>query len=867
MSNTLILSANQNIKSFKKNINKNIQAKDFHKNCLEFISWTKEHPYQKKNVELLKILSSAIENTNYEDLKVLIHCGKFSRYVFEQNYKQLAIELPIVLDCAITNDCIDAGKELCELIIYLMEVVTTLPSESKIIFLRDVVYFSRQIDDCDMEVRTSIKIAEIFQSNNAFQSAYRILSEAETNARERDNLNLVAKLHVAAGAVSYSEQDFEYATKYFFSAIGLYSSLGIEPPIDVLSNFATSLMDIGQLKHAAEIYNDILSNNIETELIQEIYLNLMICYRDLNEWEMVQDIFDKIDISYFEKEKPETLINLYLIFAKTYYILKEYSKSMDYLLLTVERIEKDIENIYRLHYRRGYREKYVKRIKNILLNILNESSEVFISEKNNSILHVFIFLNMNASSDSISLNNWVNYISTSDNISQSDKDKLFEIYERLKGIGIPFLNYYHEKYDDPFEDYGADGLGTSRIWNDFNIIVNRLVQKYALFSPYQEANAMKKSNNLECLVKYNNYSFLFSNVFNGQILVTYLSSKGIKQIELPMEPYIEFRKSMFNYQRKYCSLNEFKQSLNNIVNIYCNKFEEIIESFEINSTVINIENTILKIIPVNAIFLNSSKFRELLKETNFKFYNSPIISEYKGFKKEIKNYLGIFEPFKELPLLRPELSLSNKYKMFESVSIRNIVEGVDLTKFQEADFIHFASHGFPISNYNDPIFATMSGPFSDKSLSFAEIQTKFNKFDYQLVLLSACDSSDSLNSAFNKTYDTNELISFPLIFLLNQKSVVISFNWPIIDIVPYVFSSLFLEIYQIEQDFYRTFNKTQLSLYELTVENLLRILENIEDENIRTQKMYLFKKMEKSMCPFNDFYILGAITFSSLITH
>ncbi|QPQ29392.1 tetratricopeptide repeat protein [Lysinibacillus sp. JNUCC 51] len=863
MSNSLISSALRNTKSFKKTLTNIINTRDFPEKCLEFISWTIDNAYSKKTLPLINILISYLEQTKHEELKVLVNCGKFSCYVFEKEYLKLSAELSVILNTSIKNNCIEAGQEICELILYFMEYSTSLPSETKILFLREIVYFSYRINDYQNAVNISLKIASIFASHSAFQSAYRILSEAEEAAEEIGDLKLMAKIHAEGGLVSYLEKDFENAAKYFQSSVSLYNRDNSEIPLKLLNNLATSLMRIGQREDAIQIYNELIEKDIDYKLQQTIYLNLIVCYRELEDLEKVRYIYEKIDYTYFENENPDVAIEFHLISANTYYLLKEYTRSLKYLESAIKKIEEDLENIFRLHYRRGYRENYIKRIEKTFLNLLEKES--FLEEEIGSILLVFTFLKMNASSDWMSLFNWISNINSLEYISQTDKQNLTQAYESLKNQGIPFLYYYHEKYDDPFEEYSSFPV-TSKFWNDFNIIIKSIIEKHSLNSPFQDANALKISEKLLAKIKNNNYSFLFSNISNGQILITYLNSSGVKNIQLPIEPYIEFRRSILQYQQKYHSLNQFKGYLNDLVEAYKFTFEEIINLFETNSTIINAENKNLKLLPINALLMNSSTYRHLLKSSDFKLYSSPIIYEYKVFKKEIKKYIGIYEPFKELPLLEPEVKLSGN-SIFDSITMLDIREGVDFTKVKDADFIHFASHGFPISSYTDPIFSKMSGPLSENSLSFAKIQNEFHNYDYQLILLSMCDSSDSLDRAFKKTYLTNELISFPLLFLLNQKSVVISFNWPIIDIVPYVFSYLFFKIYKIEKNLYKTFNQALLGLYELTAEELINILENIDDENIRNKKVNLFNSMEKSFRPFNHSYIFGAITLNSLITN
>ena len=479
---------------------------------------------------------------------------------------------------------------------------------------------------------------------------------------------------------------------------------------------------------------------------------------------------------------------------------------------------------------------------------------------------------MNTFSDWLSLNEWVKGILLSETISAQDKSIIKKYYQELKDEGIPILYSYREKYDDPFEEFEGRTFsekqfsGTSIKWNEFNVAVNIIINKYNVSSPYKNANSSNVFQEILNQVRDSNTFIIFNYISTPGILVVYSCGEKFHSISMPLEEYSTFREVLYSYQRKFKTLDEFRSILLNTISFYGPYFKNLISmlisSSDFNLIIMNESD--LKLLPITSILYENKLIREMIIEGKIRIYHAPIVAQSKYQDSDINKFLGLFEPFEELPLLESELMLSQQLNSFDRFEIINLSTEFDAKNISDADFIHIASHGFPISNFTDPIFASLSGPISKNSFSLEKIQRDFNEFDYKITFLSMCDSSDMLNSNFFKHFKTDEGISYPSLFLLNQKSVVISINWPILDLIPYIFTH-YLLIELGKKGIFEAFCSAQIQLYTMNVSELLDILENIEDKQLRIKKKDMFKYANPSSHPFRHPYIFGAFTLSSLI--
>ncbi|MGA5658045.1 tetratricopeptide repeat protein [Bacillus bombysepticus] len=858
--------------NFKRLIKNEIIKKDFHDEIEDYCGWlfhiSEVNPHKCKNLALLLI--EELEKSDHVDIVLLAKCCLIKSLILLDEVKVATEEFQKSLKLAKKNDRQDLGEELINIIFEGLNNMKFLPKETHILILRDIVYFYNHFGEYSESISIMLHIADIFSEFQAFSSAYRILSEAEELAVTENLIEKLADVHSQAGLVAFYEKDFNYAIKVFESAIGILEKIDIKASNNLYINLATSYMQLKQFNKAISVYEKLLEESLTKEINQTIYLNLVVCYRECENLKKAMGYYNKINKEYFEKKvSSNDRIEFYIISANTYFEYKAYEESLDFLLHAIEVIEDNMEYIYRLHYRRGYRERYYSRVKKLLFRLTNP--EIICQLSYEKLLRIILFTKMNAFSDWLSLNDWVKSIQT-ERCTNTEKENLLTIFNKLMNNGMPIIYGYHEKYDDPFEEYGSYSPelqnipSVSSLWNEFNVVINQLINKYSFETPYKNANSEVIFDKVVEKRNKGNIFMIFSYESGESIIFLYSNGKNITRFDVPIKHYRHFLNTLEKYQLKNKTLKEFVKELQESIRIYEEYFEGLINEIKEYSCsdLIMINNDSLKLFPMIPILYNKESIRKLISNGALSISTVPILSQ-SHYKESLPNsYLGIFEPFKELPLLEEELKLNEQFNAFKNTKRVNLAFEEEIEDIQSVEFIHMASHGFPISKFSDPIFSSISGPLSKNSFSFAEIQRRFNKYDYKVVFLSMCDSSDQTNNNFFKAFGTDESISFPSLMLLNRKSIVISINWPILDIIPYVFTYYLLEEIQKTNVVVTAFNKAQIKLYNMTIKELLNILDCISDKDLREKKKNMFKAQEENNCPFKNPYIYGAFTLSTL---
>lgn len=821
--------------------------------------------------ELSLLLIRELGQSDHVDIILMAQCCLIKSLILLDEVKMAIERFHKALNLAQINSSFDLGEDLINIIFEGLNKPNFLPEETHILILRDIVYFYNHFNKFEKSISIMVHIANIFSKFRAFSSAYRILNEAEAIATEERIFEKLADVHCQAGLVAYCENDFEFASRAFENAFQKYEKLNMIISQKLYINLATSYMQLKRFNKSIVIYEKILKESPADSIVQVIYLNLVVCYRQCNNLEEAMKNYNKINQKYFEEVVDSSAkIEFYIISANTFFKSKSYGKSLNFLLRAIESMEVELKDIYRLHYRRGYREKYFPRVQELLVLLTNP--KIICQLNFEKVLQIILFTKMNAFSDWLSINDWVNYVQ-SERCTNTEKENLLTVFKKLMSQGMPIIYGYNEKYDDPFEDYGMkensdqqNFQSFSRLWNEFNVVINELLNKYSFEAPYKDASSEVIFNQIIEKISNSDMFLIFSYLTRDSIIFLYSHGKKFNRFDVPIEYYIHLSDTLAKYQMKDGTRKEFMDALQESITIYKQYFYELVNDIKEAShpNLVIINKSYLKLFPIQPILYNDKFIRNLISNGVLSISSVPILSQsnYKEFFP--KSYLGIFEPFNELPLLEEELKLSERFNAFKKVTRINFASDNENENLKSAEFIHIATHGFPISKFTDPMFSSISGPLSKNSFSLEKIQKEFNKYNYKIVFLSMCDSSDQTNNNLFKKFRTDESISFPSLMLLNRQSIIISINWPILDIIPYIFTYCFLEELHKTNVVVTAFNKAQIKLYNMTIKEILNVLDCISDENLKEQKKNMFRSLEKNNCPFKHPYIFGAFTLSTL---
>lgn len=318
-----------------------------------------------------------------------------------------------------------------------------LKQDECIAILRRSVDFHLNFKEPKDAIRAMCDAAYFFCSFEAFQPAYRVLSNAQEIALENELLKEQAKILEVQATVAFYENDFNYAIAHYEKSISLFRNLKESIPEYVYSNMATAKLNVSDFSGAKEIYNEILKHKatLKLQVENQILINLSICQRETGEIqaaiENIQQVIKNIDVN----SDLESSIEAYLVATKIYIKKGELGNAQNYLYESILLIDKNIDSINRLHYRRAVRDRYCARIKALLYYLPNDLI-------NNKCLAILTFLKCNTYTDWAALLDWCDDCFNDTSFPKLLRIELKEKLESVIHLGAPVLYGFREKYDD-----------------------------------------------------------------------------------------------------------------------------------------------------------------------------------------------------------------------------------------------------------------------------------------------------------------------------------------------------------------------------------------------------------------------------------
>jgi CHAT domain-containing protein len=208
---------------------------------------------------------------------------------------------------------------------------------------------------------------------------------------------------------------------------------------------------------------------------------------------------------------------------------------------------------------------------------------------------------------------------------------------------------------------------------------------------------------------------------------------------------------------------------------------------------------------------------------------APILYKRSCTKVLIERIVGI--PDDPGELLLAEAELNHISKIFDQ-AICTFVNKTDEEPFLEAmkaaDALVITTHGFPLANFKDPYFASLGGPDIRHVINTATIQREFIDLPYSLVLINSCHGTASRPKG--PSYD---MVSFPVLMLMNKTSSIIASSWKTLDKISYLFSHVLFETLKENSDIDSAYMEALLKLATMDGDRALDVLAGIEDEKIR----------------------------------
>ena len=528
-------------------------------------------------------------------------------------------------------------------------------------------------------------------------------------------------------------------------------------------------------------------------------------------------------------------------------------------------------SISRLHYRRGFRERYVLRLGELLCELPERGSA-------EDVLPLLGFIKSSGFSDWACVLDWCEAMLQSDELSREQRETLGERLTGLLEHGVPLSLGFHEKYEDPFEtpetaQTKAMNLPTYNLpWRNFNLIVRDICATTGAAHPFAAASVAR----IEVLLKekLGARSCLLNILNTSDVLhLVALTGGSYERVSLSREALIAFYETRSEYNVGKVALGEMLASLDAAVAALSEGTAGLLEAIagESPDELVVIPDSASDMLPLIAVVLGDRWAREALRAGRLRLRYCPVLHPARPAQAG-DAFLGVWDSRDPLPLAREEIDSLVRvlepriYEVLDVAAPASIREGVDklVARVERCNYLHLASHGVSIGNFTDPFYAALGGAGKFESLNVISIQRDFWRCPYSLAFLNACYTSIITSRNYQRQFKTNEIISYPTLMLLNRRSRVVASQWATFDTAAYVFTNFFYGHIRGGRTAESAYASALVDLYDADKAAILEVLNDIADPRVREETTARVGGLEREH-PFRHPVCYGTYTLYSLL--
>jgi tetratricopeptide (TPR) repeat protein len=746
-----------------------------------------------------------------------------------------------------------------------------LDRDEYLVVLRETIKFHEHFKQIAQAVTAYCAAAAHFGQLGAFQSAYRILEDAFELARETKSVGEIPKLFYAQAAVASDEGDITYAEKHFTKAITLLRRLRGPVPPEYLMNQATMRMQQGKLKPAAAVFKRLIDDpGLNAERRFACAINLAVCRRGLGARDAVRTVERALSLR-DENFSVESLTELELVACKTYTGAGRFDEAAVCLAAAVRLIDGELLSIGRLHYRRGFRERYVGRLGTLVCEF-PERGEA------GAVLPALAVVKSSGFSDWACVLDWCEAMLNGGELSPAQSEELAARLAELVEQGAPLLLGFREKYEDPFESPETPQTKALNLpsynlpWRNFNLIVRDICLFTGAAHPFDAASAARIEALLAGKLAAGSCLLNVLNTTDACHLIA-LAGGSYVRVSLPHDPFVVFYESLLRYEAGEGALGELLKPLDAAVAALSAGLKGLLEELgpELPRELVVIPDNASDMLPLVPALLADERIREGLRAGGLELKYCPIL--HPARRREASDaLLGVWDSRDPLPLAREEVESLIRVlgpRTSDLLDLGGLThDGGDeeelVTRAERCGYLHLASHGVSIGNFTDPFYASLAGPGKFESLSVNMIQQHFWRFPYALAVLNACHTSIITSHNYQRQFKTNEIISYPTLLLLNRRSQVVASQWVTFDTAAYVFTNFFYGHIRGGRTPAYAYASALVDLYDADKAAVLKVLEQIADPQARADAAGRISGLKREH-PFRHPFCYGTYIFHSLL--
>ncbi|MBB4132482.1 tetratricopeptide repeat protein [Xanthomonas sp. 3075] len=647
--------------------------------------------------------------------------------------------------------------------------------------LYEVVRLYEQLGQIDKAIKNLIAAANLFADFGAFQPAYQSLGQAEELARDYRLLQPYADAIGALHAICLQEEDHVYAEKVWPTLVQKYAELGTPVPAHLAVNRATALFQTGDLAAARIAYEDILAAMSSRDAARPaVLMNLSACLRDLDEPGLARArMCDARTLMLsLDNVDPEHRLEMELIASRNAIAGGDPAEAVACLQRAAAHLEAGVALAEKLHYRRGFRDRYIRRMERLL-------SDLPVAGRAADVVGVIAATRANRVSDWLNFLEWAAALAAK--LAPHEREELERLVDHLAHHGSPHLMGYHEKYDDPMS-----AIAKPDPWRDIAEYADRASARHGIGRPFQ--NATSERSVAVIVQRLNEGYALLVNLLTADHKLLLLLGERYVLCTLPEVQTREFYEALARHRQDpgKATTKALGQTIDGYQTALLDALAPVLDELAVSNCkgVIFLPDG-MDLTPINLVMVGDPRIRARMAAGGFDVRTCIALYPAQRVASAPDACLGIVGSDSDLQYDRTDVEEFFRGAGTAGTVLENPGWDAFADRMASTDALFLSHHGVSVGLYTDPFFADMAGHGKKSVMSLMKLQGATFRWPHRLAVLGTCHSGSLVNRNQQQRFRAHELMGFPVVFLLNGRSEALAASWAIMDRFNLLFTSLF----------------------------------------------------------------------------
>lgn len=624
-----------------------------------------------------------------------------------------------------------------------------------------------------------LKSAVIYSRHRAFQAAYRCINDAEIVARELRCVPLMARCLSAETIVGCEEQDYRWATIVGKRALSFHRLARLKTPAGLLCNLGVAHMNLDDLEPATSYLNQALTaTDMSIQFESAVRLNLSICLRRLEQLPQAEVMLIAAEQSFESEVQSEHALELALGAAKLARARNDVTTLTQRLQVASERLDRVLADVFRLHHRRGVRERYIVRMEELLRHIpaVGASADV---------LRPLVATRGNAMADWLAVLTWTVNLRQEADIESELADEIEKVVYRIREVGAPHLFGFWEKYDDPWEPMNSVG-----VWDELSKLCIK-IKSLGLPLPLDIANSQTQA--VLCQTRLNQGHCLMVTTYAGvDALLWYFIGTRYQRVAIPLQPLKQWHRVQAEYADGSHDRNAFVAGIEDLVRALSPILDPVFSEIAVAgcASVRYIEDS-LRDLPLMLFAMRNDALSTRMGQGDFHVRLVPAMTAPLEDSGLLTSVAAIVNHRDDLLLAQYEAdAFTHAAGLRPPCHLSAGSSGNLQSQLAQCDVLIASTHGRSLAHFTDAYFAHLGDKGSSTALSVPSLQIAAPDLEVRLAILNACYSGSRSTRNFQKTFRTSDAVAIPNLFLLNRRAIAFSGDWKISDTASFIMAHL-----------------------------------------------------------------------------